>query len=76
MGRWKPCKRRVFLRRLRRLGFNGPYAGTRHQFMVLGQHRLAVPSNPEYSAHQLIMMIREIQGIVGRTVSQEEWDAI
>jgi hypothetical protein len=32
---------------LRALGFDGPFAGTRHQFMVLLHHRLAIPSNEE-----------------------------
>jgi hypothetical protein len=43
MSRWVPCKRRLFIRRLRKLGFDGPYSGTRHQFMVFEQHRLAFP---------------------------------
>ena len=73
MSRWSPCKRRVFLRRLRKLGFEGPYAGTRHQFMVYEQQRLAVPSNPEYSVPQLRMLLREVEEIVGRTISAEEW---
>src|SRR3954471_4368869 len=49
----KPCKRRDFIRRLRKLGFDGPYSGTRHQFMVRGQHRQTIPSNAEYSVAQL-----------------------
>jgi len=49
MSQWKPCKRRDFIRRLRKLGFEGPYSGTRHQFMIYGQHRMAIPSNAEYS---------------------------
>ena len=53
MGKWTPCKRRKFIKRLRRLGFDGPYSGTRHQFMLLGNHRLAIPSNSEYSVPQL-----------------------
>ncbi|MFQ5410415.1 MAG: type II toxin-antitoxin system HicA family toxin, partial [Anaerolineales bacterium] len=43
MSRWTSCKRRDFIRRLRRLGFEGPYSGTRHQFMVYDEHRLAIP---------------------------------
>jgi hypothetical protein len=39
MSRWTPCKRGEFIRRLRKLGFDGPYAGRRHQFMVYQQHR-------------------------------------
>ena len=39
MSQWRPCKRRNFIKRLRKLGFEGPYSGTRHQFMVLGKYR-------------------------------------
>ena len=60
MSRWAPCKRRIFVRRLREIGFDGPFSGTRHQFMVYGQHRLAIPSDAEYSVPQLRMMIREV----------------
>lgn len=58
MSRWAPCKRRVFIRRLRKLGFDGPYSGTRHQFMVYGRHRMSIPSNAEYSVPQLRMMLK------------------
>lgn len=73
MSRWTPCKRSDFIRKLRRLGFDGPFAGTRHQFMVLSQNRLAIPSNPEYSVPQLRMMVREIEILLGREISAEEW---
>lgn len=76
MSRWKPCKRRVFIRRLRALGFEGPYSGTRHQFLVYEQHRLAIPTNAEYSAPQLRMMLREAEIILGREVGLAEWDRL
>jgi hypothetical protein len=53
MSRWTPCSRRDFVRRLHRLGFERPFSGTRHQFMVYHEHRLAIPSNVEYSVPQL-----------------------
>lgn len=34
MSRWVPCKRRDFIQRLRKLGFEGPFSGTRHQFII------------------------------------------
>ena len=49
MSQWTPCKRRDFVRRLRRLGFDGPLSGGRHHFMTYKQHRMAIPSNLEYS---------------------------
>jgi hypothetical protein len=42
--------------------------------MVLAQTRLPVPSNAEYSAPQLRMMIREVEGIVGREITLNEWN--
>ena len=76
MSRWAPCKRRIFMRRLREIGFDGPYSGTRHQFMVYGQHRLAVPSNAEYSVPQLRMMIQEVEEIIGRRITSSEWNEL
>ena len=76
MSQWTPCKRRDFIRRLRRIGFDGLYSGTRHQFMILGQHRLAVPTNSEFCVPQLRMMIREVQQIIGRDIDPDEWNGI
>lgn len=73
MSRWTPCKRSDFIRKVRRLGFDGPFTGTRHQFLVFSQKRLAIPSNSEYSISQLRMMIREVEAILGREISLEEW---
>jgi predicted RNA binding protein YcfA (HicA-like mRNA interferase family) len=73
MSRWVPCKRRDFIRRLQKLGFYGPFSGTRHQFMVYEQHRLAIPSNAEYSVPQLRMMIREVEDILGYKITADEW---
>lgn len=76
MSPWKPCKRREFIRRLRKLGFAGPYSGARHQFMVYEQHRLAIPSDAEYSVPQLRMMIREIEEILNRELRLDEWNKL
>ncbi len=76
MSPWTPCKRRDFIRRLRKIGFAGLYSGTRHQFMIFGEHRLAVPSNSEFSVPQLRMMIREIAQIIGRDIDSDEWNGL
>ena len=76
MSRWTPCKRRDFIRRLRQLGFDGPFSGTRHQYMIYQRHRLAIPSNAEYSVPQLRMMIREVEEIIGREITVEEWSRL
>ncbi|MBU1297888.1 MAG: type II toxin-antitoxin system HicA family toxin [Bacteroidetes bacterium] len=74
MSPWSPCKRRDFIRRLRKLGFDGPFVGTRHHFMVYKEHRLTIPSNREYSIPQLRMMIQETESILERKITVEEWN--
>jgi len=76
VSRWTPCKRRDFISRLRKLGFEGPFSGTRHQFMICKLHRLAIPSNNEYSIPQLRMMIREAESIIGREITVDEWNLL
>jgi len=77
MSRWALCKRRDFSHRLRKLGFDGPFSGTtRHQFMVYEQYRLAIPSNAEYSVPQLRMMLREVEEIIGRKITVDEWNRL
>ena len=76
MSRWTPCKRRDFIQRLRQLGFDGPFIGTRHQFMAYQKHRLTIPSNSEYSVPQLRMMIREAEDILEREITLAEWNQL
>ena len=64
------------MRRLRALGFDGPFSGTRHQFMVSGQHRQTVPTNSEYSVPQIRMLLRQVESILGRVVSLDEWNSL
>ncbi len=61
---------------MRVLGFDGPFSGTRHQFMIFAEHRLTVPSSNEFGVPLLRMMIREIEGIIGRRLSAAEWDSL
>lgn len=76
MAAWRPLKRREFIRKLRVLGFDGPYSGTRHQFLVFRQHRQTIPTNSEYSVPQLRMLLRQVESILGRTIALEEWDSL
>ena len=41
--------------------------------MLRANHRLALPSNDEYSVPQLRMMIRQVEGILGREIGADEW---
>jgi hypothetical protein len=74
VSRWTPCKRREFVQRLQRLGFDGPFSGTLHQFMIYKEHRMAIPSNREYSVPQVRMLIREIEEILGHKITIDEWN--
>jgi len=76
MSQWNPCKRNDFVRRVRQLGFTGLYSGAKHQFMVYEHNRLTIPSNKEYSVPQLRMMLREVEEIIGRQITADEWSAL
>ena len=43
-----PISRRDLIAALRNLGFQGPYSGGKHQFMIRGNLRLRIP-NPHQS---------------------------
>lgn len=73
MAGLRPLKRRDFIRKLRALGFDGPYSGTRHQFMRLGSNRQTIPTNTEYSVPQTRMLLRQVEEIVDRKILPEDW---
>jgi len=69
MSRLTPISRRKLIRRLTKLGFTGPYAGGRHQFMLRGKQRLILP-NPhrgDISAALLARLLRRAN------ITAEEW---
>jgi predicted RNA binding protein YcfA (HicA-like mRNA interferase family) len=74
VSRLNPCKRRDFIKKLRKLGFEQPRSGTKHQFMIYQQYRLTIPSNSEYSVPQLKMMIKEVENIMSREITIDEWN--
>ena len=74
MSQWRLSKRPEFIRRLRKLGFDGLFSGTRHQFMVFKQHRLTIPSNLEYSVPQLKMILHEVEQMLDRQISAADWN--
>ncbi len=61
---------------MRSLGFEGPYSGARHQFLVYENHRLTIPSNAEYSVPQLRLLLREAATILERDINQQEWESL
>ena len=48
MPSFGPVKRKDLIKALRQAGFEGPYAGGKHEFLVKGEIRLILP-NPHQS---------------------------
>lgn len=72
MRRLSPIARRDLIQRLRELGFDGPYVGGSHEFMLRGTRRLILP-NPhrgDISADLLARLFR--QG----GITRQEWAAL
>jgi len=72
MPRLGPIKRKDLIRHLRELGFEGPYVGGKHQYMVRGEIRLAIP-NPHRSdiGRDLLARILRQAGI-----DKDEWERL
>jgi predicted RNA binding protein YcfA (HicA-like mRNA interferase family) len=67
-----PTSRRELIRRLKLLGFSGPYSGGRHEFMLRRERRLTLP-NPhrtEISTDLLARILRQAG------VTRQEWDSV
>jgi predicted RNA binding protein YcfA (HicA-like mRNA interferase family) len=72
MPPFKPVKRKDLIKVLRAAGFEGPYAGGRHEFLVKGQLRLILP-NPhqgEISKDLLARILRPAN------LTREEWEKL
>ncbi len=73
MGKWTPCKRRDFIRKLKKLGFESPEPGGSHCYMRFGSFTFTLPNNTEYSVPQVKMLNREIELGIKKKISLEEW---
>ena len=67
-----PVKRPELVRYLRQLGFSGPYAGGKHQFMLRGDRVLALP-NPHQSdiGRELLARVLRQAG-----VKRDDWERL
>lgn len=65
-----PVARRDLIKALRRLGWSGPWRGSKHQMMHKGKRKLRLPNphGPDIGP-QLLAIILEQAGI-----SREEWE--
>jgi predicted RNA binding protein YcfA (HicA-like mRNA interferase family) len=72
MPPFDPIKRKDLIHYLRQLGFEGPYVGGKHQYMVKGEIRLAIP-NPHGSDISRDLLARILrQGGIDR----DEWEKL
>lgn len=67
----RPLSRRDLVRRLRALGFEGPFAGAKHQFMVRGDRSIRIP-NP-HGSDIGVPLLRELLRQAG--IDPTEWVA-
>ena len=72
MPRIGPIKRKELIRFLRILGFEGPYSGGKHQFMIKGETTLRIP-NPHQSdiGKELLARILRQAG-----VDRDTWESL
>ena len=69
MPKLNPVSWNVLVKRLKKLGFEGPYSGGKHPFMVKNDMVLTIP-NPHKSVISVDLLSRILrQG----NISREEW---
>ena len=76
MHKWKPCKRRAFIKKLKRLGFASPEPGGSHFYMRYGTYTFTVPGNQEYSVPLVRTLLKEIEQGIGREIPLDEWESL
>jgi predicted RNA binding protein YcfA (HicA-like mRNA interferase family) len=67
-----PISRANLIRGLRALGFDGPYPGGRHAYMVRDSRRIAIP-NPHQGAIGINLLARILRQA---NITHEEWEAV
>ena len=74
--KWVPCKRRSFIKKLKKLGFSDFEAGGRHGIMRYGSYKQVIPNNREYSVPQIKMLLKQVQEKLKRDVLVDEWNSL
>ena len=65
-----PIKRRDFIRYLKKVGFEGPFSGGKHQFMLKDKLRLTLP-NPHQQEISQSLLTRILQQA---GISKQTWE--
>lgn len=72
MPTFGPISRRELVHCLRRVGFEGPFSGGKHQFLVRGEITIRVP-NPHQGDISLSLLSRILRQA---GVSKDEWESL
>ncbi len=72
MPAFGPVKRKDFIRYLKKLGFEGPFSGGKHQFMLKDKFRLTLP-NPHQQEISQSLLIRILKQA---GISKETWESL
>lgn len=72
MPRLGPVKRQDLLRYLKQLGFEGPYSGGKHQFMIQGGRTLYIP-NPHRRDIGIALLTRILRQA---GIEKSEWETL
>ncbi len=72
MPAFGPIKRKNLIKNLRTIGFAGPYAGGKHQFMIRGEIRVRLP-NPHEGDIGKNLLSRLLQQT---GVHRDEWESL
>ena len=76
MVKWNPCKRREFIKKLKKAGFEPPEPGGSHFYMRYGTYTITLPGNKEYSVPQVKMLLKEIEQGIKKEISLDEWESL
>ncbi len=72
MPHFGAVERRTLIQSLRRLGFEGPYSGGKHQFMVREDVTVRIP-NPHEGSISTGLLARLLKQA---GVTREEWESV
>ena len=67
-----PISRPQLIRYLRALGFEGPYTGGNHQYLIRGETKLVLP-NPHKGDISRSLLVRLLKQA---NVTREEWERL
>lgn len=72
MPPFKPVKRKELIKALKQAGFEGPFSGGRHEFLVKGELRLILP-NPHQGVISKDLLTRILRQA---KLTREDWEKL